>query len=78
MTSTDRTIIVSSSTPRAMVVPSCSVNVSGIVASAPKVAASTNPADVITPPVEDNAISEPFRVPWLIVSSRTRVIKKML
>ncbi len=47
-------------------------------ASTANVAASTRPAEVITPPVEDNAISEPSRVPRLIVSSRTRVIKKML
>ena len=40
--------------------------------------ASTSPAEVITPPVEESAISEPLRVPWLSVSSRTRVIRKML
>ena len=78
MTSTERTIIVSSRTPSAMVVPIWSANVSGIVASAPNVAASTMPAAVITPPVEASAISEPRRVPLVAVSSRTRVIRKML
>ena len=46
--------------------------------STANVAASTMPAEVITPPVEASAISEPRRVPVVAVSSRTRVIRKML
>ena len=78
MTSTDRTTIVSSRTPRATAMPSSARNTNGIEASTMKVAASTIPAEVITPPVELSAISEPLRVPWVAVSSRTRVIRKML
>ena len=58
--------------------PSSTRKTNGSVASTRNVAASTSPADVITPPVDDSAISEPLRVPWLTVSSRTRVIRKML
>ena len=78
MTSTDRTTIVSISTPRATATPSSARNTNGIEPSTRNVAASTKPADVITPPVEPSAISEPRRVPWVAVSSRTRVIRKML
>ena len=53
-------------------------NTSGSVTSARNVAASTRPAEVITPPVEASATSEPARVPRVAVSSRTRVIRKML
>ena len=58
--------------------PSSTRNTNGSVASTRNVAASTSPAEVITPPVEDSAISEPLRVPCVAVSSRTRVIRKML
>ena len=78
VTRTDRTIIVSSMTPSATATPSSARNTSGMVPSTRNVAASTMPAEVITPPVELSAISEPWRVPWLPVSSRTLVIRKML
>ena len=78
MTSTDRTINVSSMTPRATATPISARNTTGIEPSTRNVAASTRPAEVITPPVEESAISEPLRVPKVCVSSRTRVIRKML
>ena len=78
VTSTDRTISVSSRTPRATAKPISANATSGSVASTRKVAASTRPAEVMTPPVAPSAISEARRVPCAGVSSRTRVIKKML
>ena len=46
--------------------------------SAAKVAASTTPALVITPPVTASPRRMPGRVPCCTLSSRTRVIRKML
>ena len=50
----------------------------GITASAEKVAASTTPADVMTPPVTARPRPIPARVPCRVLSSRTRDIKRML
>ena len=49
----------------------------GITPSAAKVAASTTPAEVITPPVTDSPLRIPGWVPCRIDSSRTRVIRKI-
>lgn len=57
---------------------SCTMNISGITTSAAKVAASTTPAEVITPPVTVSALSTPARVPRTPASSRARVIRKMV
>ena len=46
--------------------------------SAAKVAACTTPAEVMTPPVTTRPRNTPCLVPCMSVSSRTRVIKKML
>ena len=78
VTSTERTMIVSRSTPSATAMPSWVTNVKGSVPSTANVAASTSPADVITPPVADSPIRAARRVPWSNASSRTRVIRKML
>lgn len=78
VTSTDRTTIVSSRMPNATVKPISVRVVEGIVARTAKVAASTQPAEVITPPVAASAVSAPCRASRLIASSRTRVIRKML
>ncbi|GAA1398662.1 hypothetical protein GCM10009639_37380 [Kitasatospora putterlickiae] len=53
-------------------------NASGITPSAAKVAASTTPAEVITPPVAVSPRSTPALVPERSASSRTLVIRKML
>ena len=45
--------------------------------SAAKVAASTTPAEVITPPVTASPRTTPSRVPYATDSSRTRVIRKI-
>ncbi|SKG17748.1 Uncharacterised protein [Mycobacteroides abscessus subsp. abscessus] len=58
-TSNDRTMKVSSSTPKATMNAICTRNRIGITDSAAKVAASTRPAEVITPPVIDS----PRRMP---------------
>jgi len=78
VTSTERTTMVSSSTPNATAKPSSVRNVTGRVPSTAKVPASTAPAAVITPPVADRPVSAPVRAPWRLASSRTRVIRKML
>ncbi len=78
VTSTDRTMIVSSRMPNATAKPSSVRNVAGIVARAANVPASTKPAEVITPPVAASPVSAPCRASRLIASSRTRVIRKML
>ena len=54
------------------------MNISGITASAAKVAASTTPAEVMTPPVTVRARSTPARVPCRGVSSRARVTRKIV
>ena len=59
MTSTDLTMIVSSSTPIATVKPISVRMTSGRVPSIAKVPASTAPADVITPPVAASPASAP-------------------
>ena len=56
----------------------CTMNISGMTASAAKVAASTIPAEVITPPVTVSAVSIPGRVPRPTASSRARVIRKIV
>ena len=50
----------------------------GMTPSALNVAASTMPADVMTPPVTARPLRMPGRVPRRNDSSRIRVIKKML
>ncbi|MDQ0828846.1 hypothetical protein QF032_000690 [Streptomyces achromogenes] len=50
---------------------------SGTTPSAAKVAASTTPADVITPPVVTSPRSTPSRTPCRSDSSRTRDMRKM-
>ena len=62
-TSSERTTSVSSRTPKATMNAICCRNSSGSVASAPKVAASTTPALVMTPPVTARPVSTPVRVP---------------
>ena len=49
----------------------------GTTPSAANVAASTMPADVITPPVAESPLRMPGWVPCRIDSSRTRVIRKI-
>ena len=49
----------------------------GSTPSAANVAASTTPAEVITPPVTASPLSTPGWVPCWIDSSRTRVIRKI-
>lgn len=78
VTSTDRTMMVSSRTPSATAKPISVKVTSGRVASIAKVPASTSPAEVITPPVAARPVTAPRRVPDLADSSRTRVIRKML
>ena len=55
----------------------CARNSSGSTPSAANVAASTTPAEVITPPVTERPLRMPEWVPCLIDSSRTRVIRKI-
>ncbi len=73
-----RTTNVSRSTPKAMMKPNSVSTTSGSTASTEKVPASTSPAEVITPPVTARDLSMAERVPSFTVSSRTRVIRKML
>ncbi|CNJ53024.1 Uncharacterised protein [Mycobacterium tuberculosis] len=47
----DRTINVSNNKPKAMVVPTCPITRSGLIANVAIVAANTNPAEVTTAPV---------------------------
>ena len=70
--------MVSSSTPKATAKPTSARNTSGSTASTANVAASTTPAEVMTPPVTASPRSTPGRVPRCSVSSRTRVMRKML
>ena len=77
-TSSERTMNVSSSTPKAIVKPISVRNTSGSTASTENVPASTMPADVMTPPVTASPRSMPSRVPCVSASSRTRAIRKML
>ena len=70
--------MVSSRTPKPTAKPSSARNTKGKIPRTAKVAARTIPADVITPPVTVSALVIPARVPILIDSSRTRVIRKML
>ncbi len=74
----DRTTRVSSSTPKATMKAIWARNARGMTMSAAKVAASTTPADVMTPPVLTSPRSTPCRAPCSIASSRTRDIRKML
>ena len=66
VTSTERTMKVSSSTPKATAKPISVMNTSGSVPRAANVA-STIPAEVITSPVAARPISEPRRVPWRLL-----------
>ena len=77
-TKTDLTIIVSSKTPKATAKPSSARNTSGKTPKTANVAASTTPAEVITPPVTVKAFRVPALVPIFNDSSLTLVIKKML
>jgi hypothetical protein len=76
-TSSERTTVVSSSTPNATMNAIWTRNRIGNTASAEKVAASTTPADVITPPVTARPTRMPGLVPCSCDSSRTRVIRKI-
>ena len=79
MTSTDRTTMVSSSTPNATAKPISANATSGRVPSTANVPARTRPAEVITPPVAarpDQRTRAGCR--GRRASSRTRVIRKML
>ena len=69
---------VSSSTPNATAKPRSARNTSGSTPRTVKVAASTTPAEVITPPVTAGPRRIPGRVPKCTDSSRTRVIRNML
>lgn len=77
-TSTERTTKVSSRTPKATAKPISAKPTMGRVASAAKVPASTRPAEVMTPPVAARPVRVPWRVPECAVSSRMRVMRKML
>jgi hypothetical protein len=78
VTSTERTIMVSSKMPKATAKPSSVRKVAGIVARAAKVPARTKPAEVITPPVATRPVMAPRRVSVLCASSRARDMRKML
>lgn len=78
VTRTPRTTMVSSSTPSATVKPISVKVTSGSVLSVAKVAASTRPAEVITPPVAASPRMAPLLGSERVVSSRIRVIRKML
>jgi hypothetical protein len=78
VTSTDRTMIVSIRTPSATAKPISVKVTSGSVASMANVPARIRPAEVITPPVAASPVMAPRSVPDRTVSSRTRVIRKML
>jgi hypothetical protein len=69
---------VSSSTPNATRKAICARKSTGITDSAANVAASTTPAEVITPPVTLSAVSVPPDVPSRVASSSALVIRKML
>lgn len=56
----------------------CTMNANGITIRAAKVAASTTPAEAITPPVVVRPRSTPCRLPCASASSRTRDMRKML
>ncbi len=77
-TTSERTTKVSSRTPKPTRNAICTRNSSGSTDSAPNVAASTIPADVMTPPVTASARRTPSCVPCRADSSRARVIRKML
>src|SRR5699024_2667407 len=70
-TSSDRTMIVSISTPAATMNAIWTRNRIGRTFSAEKVAASTTPAPVMTPPVTERPMRMPGRVPRRNDSSRT-------
>jgi hypothetical protein len=73
-----RTRKVSSSTPTATMKPTSISITIGIDISTPKVAASTIPAEAMTPPVVRSAVSAAWRVSRpRRFSSRIRCIRKM-
>lgn len=74
----ERTMKVSSSTPKATRKPIWVSDTSGSTASTLKVPASTMPAEVMTAPVTASPRIMPSRVPWRSASARTRAIRKML
>ncbi len=78
MTSTDRTMNVSSRTPSATVKPISAKATIGRVPRAAKVPARTRPAEVMTAPVAARPVITPARVPPWAASSRMRVVRKML
>ncbi len=78
MTSTDRTMNVSRSTPRATAKPISANATIGSVPRAANVPARTRPADVMTAPVAARPVTTPWRVPRRAASSRIRVVRKML
>src|SRR5699024_7470226 len=73
----ERVTIVSSRTPKATTKAIWARKSSGITHRAEKVAASTTPALVITPPVTATARGIPRRVPTAVASSRARVMRKI-
>lgn len=70
--------MVSSSTPKATAKPISVSATSGSTPSTENVAASTSPAEVMTPPVTATARTVAWAVSRVPASSRTRVMRKML
>ena len=66
------------STPIATATPIWNSTTSGAVAIDPKVPARIRPADVMTAPVCPDAIRIPSLIGRCSLSSRTRLIRKML
>ncbi len=74
----DRTRKVSMRTPIATATPTWNRTMSGAVAMEPKVPARMRPADVMTAPVRPDAMRIPSRIGRVSLSSRTRLMRKML
>ena len=66
------------STPIATATPTWKRTMSGAVAIDPNVPARMRPADVMTAPVRPDAIRMPSRIGRVSLSSRTRLMRKML
>src|SRR3954471_7497538 len=76
-TNSDRTTVVSSRTPKATMKAIWARKRIGRTPRAAKVAASTTPALVITPPVTASPLRMPGLVPSRLDSSLTRVMRKI-